>query len=231
MSLTYPNLTNEKVSLNFTFSTKPKIGNRGFIDYFNFTYQQKLIFRGSPLICQSFESRKHLTTTFLIHNAIASLKVWDITNSLNPLNCPITLESNRAYITLATTNLKRFIIFDPLNLPEPIFESKLASQDINNFETPNLLIITSPGLLDGAKRLANFRRKHDGFKTEVLTTGQIYNAYSSGRQDPTALRNFIRYYYLKDRKSLRISFYSATRLMTIKTDSLKILISFQPINL
>lgn len=203
LSTIYPNLTSPKLTLAFTFFVTPNPSNRGFIDYFNFNYQQNLIFRGTPLICQAFESRKYPKTTFLIRNANPNLKIWDITKPLQPFNCPIALESDRAFITLETYNLKRFIVFDPQNLPEPIFDSKLNPQDINNFETPNLLIITTENLRSSAERLANFRRQHDKFKVEVLTTDQIYNAYASGRQDISALRNCIRHYYLKDGKTLR----------------------------
>ena len=203
LSVAYSNLTSEKLALKFTFFTTPSPSNRGFIDYFSFNYRQKLVFRGSPLICQSFESQEHATTTFLIRNAVPSLKVWDITAPLEPLNCPLTFESNQAYLTLPTSNLKRWTVFDSQNLPEPIFHSKLNPQDINNFETPNLLIIAAKNLLPAAERLADFRRENDGLKVAVLTTDQIYNAYSSGRQDLTALRNYIRHFYLKDAKTLR----------------------------
>ncbi|NHW17293.1 hypothetical protein HA071_25850, partial [Escherichia coli] len=44
-----------------------------------------------------------------------------------------------------------------------------------------------------AKRLADYHIQKNGFKTAIVEPSKIYNEYSSGGQDITAIRNFISY--------------------------------------
>src|SRR5262249_49269328 len=43
-----------------------------------------------------------------------------------------------------------------------------------------------------AEDLAQWRREHDGFKTSTIAVSAIYDQFSGGRVDPTAIRNFLR---------------------------------------
>ncbi len=65
--------------------------------------------------------------------------------------------------------------------------------------TPDMLIVTHPDLLPAAERLAAHRRNHlPGVSNPdvlVTTTRDIYDNFSGGRQDPLAIRNWIKWLY------------------------------------
>src|SRR5690606_6213044 len=46
-------------------------------------------------------------------------------------------------------------------------------------------------------RLATFHTNNDGIETKVVTIGEVYNEFSSGGQDITAIRDFSKYMYEK----------------------------------
>ncbi|MGB5929865.1 MAG: type IX secretion system sortase PorU, partial [Cyclobacteriaceae bacterium] len=81
-----------------------------------------------------------------------------------------------------------------LQLPVPI--GTVANQSLRSIPPPDLLIITHPTLRAQGVRLAAFRRTHDQLDVEVVTTTEVYNEFSSGRQDITAIRDFARHLYL-----------------------------------
>ena len=66
---------------------------------------------------------------------------------------------------------------------------------------PDLLIVTHP-IFNVGSRTASvlFRAQEDQLEVLVVTPEEIYNEFSSGRQDVTAIRDFAKYLYEKDEK-------------------------------
>ena len=65
---------------------------------------------------------------------------------------------------------------------------RVENQDLHALPHCDMLIVTAPAYLSEANRLAEYRRSHDGLSVTVLTPEKIYNEFSSGGQDPTAIR-------------------------------------------
>ncbi len=77
----------------------------------------------------------------------------------------------------------------------PEYKEKISTQNIKNTSAVEFLIITAPEFESYANQLANLRRSTNQLDVGVVTTTQIFNEFSGGRIDPTAIRNFIRYMY------------------------------------
>jgi len=60
-----------------------------------------------------------------------------------------------------------------------------------------LIVITHPALKSSADSMLAYRTKTSGITGMVVTTDEIFNEFSYGVQDPTAIRDFIQYAYLK----------------------------------
>ncbi len=202
VSKTYNNIDFKNLELGIHFFTQNDLSNQGFLNFFTINYERRLVLPEQQYLnFRSFPDDTNPESTFILKTTNSNILIWDITNPLKPLNYPTTLENAQIKLTLNISTLKELLAFDPIHLPEPTFIGFIPNQDINNFDVPNLLIITAPEFFDEATRLANFRREKNDLKVEVVTTQQIYNAYSSGRQDITAIRNFVRTYYLKDNQN------------------------------
>jgi phosphohistidine swiveling domain-containing protein len=61
----------------------------------------------------------------------------------------------------------------------------------------DMIIITYPEFEAEAKRHAENRKSSDGLTILVVTPEQVYNEFSSGAQDPTAIRDYMRAVYKK----------------------------------
>ena len=80
----------------------------------------------------------------------------------------------------------------------------MANQDLKGsiflnaqgqFEDLDYLIITPQFLLTQAERLANINRIKNNLKVKAVTLESIYAEFSSGMQDISAIRNFVKYVY------------------------------------
>ncbi len=161
------------------------------------------------------------TSEFVISNASNVNSVWDVTDPFNikeKVNLAEDGESTDGTfrIKVASGEVSRFVALDNRDFYNPIAlrDSRVLNQDLkgnifrtrtqNNFDGElDYLIITRSDFLDSANRLADFRRKQDGFNVKVVTLDQIYNEFSTGQQDITAIRNFVKYIYdnAKDEES------------------------------
>ena len=95
-----------------------------------------------------------------------------------------------------TYELKEFVAFSKTesNIIPANIES-IANQNLTANTDAEFIIVTHPDFYNEAVRLANFRMQNDGITSKVVRLNQIYNEFSSGRQDPTAIRNYAKYLY------------------------------------
>lgn len=73
----------------------------------------------------------------------------------------------------------------------------VAPQDLHALGATDYLIVvpTSGKLTAEAERLAEAHRQRDGLRTAVVTAEQVYNEFSSGTPDATAIRRCLKMFY------------------------------------
>lgn len=71
----------------------------------------------------------------------------------------------------------------------------VSNQDLHAQQPVNLVIVVPSALYNYAVQLAEHRAEHDGLSYLVVTPGAIYNEYSSGVPDATAIRLFLKQLY------------------------------------
>jgi hypothetical protein len=99
--------------------------------------------------------------------------------------------------------LKRFTAFNPDKAVSPNFESQIANQNLHALSPPQLIIITHPDFKKEADRLAAHRQSISGITATVVTTEEVYNEYSGGKQDFTSIRDFVRDLYKRPGSTLK----------------------------
>lgn len=167
----------------------------GFLDYFLFSFKRTLALYNDQTIFASIESLQNTTSKFQIADASSDVMVWDITDHYNVVR-QAGISAGGFTFSTTTGTLKKFIAFNGKTLV-PAFDSKVPAQNLHGQPTPNLLIVTHPAFLSEATRLANHRTQHSGLSVLVVTTDQVYNEFSSGRQDVSAIRDFAKHLYQK----------------------------------
>jgi Peptidase family C25/FlgD Ig-like domain len=137
------------------------------------------------------------STEFRIQSAPADTQVWEITNPLSPIQQTLQAAAGTVSFTAASNTFKEYIAFTNTGLKTPVAIGKIQNQNLHSSGPTDFIIITTPSLLAQAQRLALHHQQKDNLKTIVVTASQVYNEFSGGQPDPTAIRDFVKMYYDK----------------------------------
>ena len=70
--------------------------------------------------------------------------------------------------------------------------SLVENQNIHGIERADLVILYHEDFMEAANRLAEHRRNFSNYIVETVNIKHVFNEFSGGRQDPTAVRDFSR---------------------------------------
>lgn len=192
---------NNTQKIKYTYTKAPSGQSVGFLNFVLLQATQQLNLDGTQTTFRSLASLENPASRFDIGNSSSSALVWDISNRYEPILIPSTFNGSTTSFNAVTSVLKEFVVFKPdVSIPELV--GKIENQDLHGLSTPRLLIITHPDFISEAERLAEYRNTNN-IVTAVATTEQIYHEFSSGRQDVTALRDFIKFLYDKSPSTLK----------------------------
>lgn len=183
--------------LNVEYIPSQSTRSTGYLNYLYLSYERALSLYENQTEFRNFNSIQNPVSEFLINNPNKEVLIWDITEPKQPQNQLYRENGTNLRFSATTTNLREFILFDPQSPSIPSFAGPVINQNLLGSANPDFVIITHPEFLSEANRLAEYRASNDNMDVLVVTTQQIYHEFSSGSQDVTALRNFVRYLYEK----------------------------------
>lgn len=131
---------------------------------------------------------------FTVSNLNATGFVWDVTNRQQPKNITGSFNASNFVFRVATDTLREFVASNGSVFYSPEKIGNVAYQNLHGLEQADYLIVTHKDFISQAERLANLHRAK-GLSVHVATTEQIFNEFSSGMQDPTAIRFFAKMFY------------------------------------
>lgn len=132
------------------------------------------------------------------------LSVWDVSDAFEAKNQQHVFEGGLVTFNTSITDPKYFGWFkEASSLPLPTAEGKVLNQNLQSVNNPNLIIITPAEFVNEAERLAAHRLSFNNITSAIVTPEQIFNEYSGGRQDVSAMRDFIRNVYQKSDGALK----------------------------
>ena len=186
---------NTQVSVTYF---KPNPTAVGWLDYIEVILTRFLSMAGTQMSFRTLESvGSGNITEFQVGNANSALRVWEVTDPTNVTQRMLNLQGATATFKVETDSLREFVAFNGGGFygVEPI--GRVANQNLHASKQQDMIIVCHPDFLSEAERLANFHRQNETNSLTVLiaTPEQIYNEFSSGAQDITAIRDFMRMFY------------------------------------
>lgn len=170
----------------------------GYLKYITLTAQSRIVISqtGDVIITNLDGVADGKTARFNVTGAGSGCKVWDITDPLNIKNIPFTISGSTISFNTDHSTAHRFVAFNPAAANHKVsYEGEVTNQNLHAMETPDMVIVTSEQFIQQANTLAEIHRNHDGIKVQVATDTQIYNEFSSGKPDPTAIRWFAKMFH------------------------------------
>ncbi|MBS1645544.1 MAG: type IX secretion system sortase PorU [Bacteroidetes bacterium] len=168
----------------------------GYLNFIELNWRRPLAFDQGNFSFRDWRSvGSGKIARYSINNAASGCQVWDVTNPTQPQFMPGNLNGTTFSFNQTADYLHEFVALNGNDFAQPYFVKKIDNQNLMGAAIPTLTIVTFPDFLDAANQLADFHRTHDGMNVLVTTTEQVYNEFSSGGQDISAIRNMMRYYY------------------------------------
>lgn len=179
----------------------------GWLDFVEVNVRRSLSFVGSQMIFRDKESKgSGNVSEFKIENSPSGLRVWEITSPLDPAEVPVNVQSGNASFAVETDMLREFIAFDGSSYKTAEIIGEIENQNLHSFGPADMIIVSHPDFLEQASRLGQLHNEQDNYSVLIVTPQEIYNEFSSGAQDPVAIRDFIRMVYSRNDENSELRF-------------------------
>lgn len=197
----YADSPNLQVKVNFQANEN---SSRGWLNHVGINAwcalqfeQGQLNFRNPTVTGLQNISRFHLA------GASHNVHLWDVSQPLEPKTQQFTPTANGIQFTVATSNLREYIVFDGSEFLQPVSAVPIPNQNLHGIADAEYLIVTHPIFMEQANELAAFHQQLQGLDTRVVNIFEVYNEFGSGAADISALRDFVRMVYLRSEGNLK----------------------------
>lgn len=180
-----PSQLKAKVKYNKTTSM-----DLGWLNFIEVNTEAMLNYQGTP-----FSFRNNSVTEnaeYLISNATPQMAVWDVTEQTDPQLVSGNLSGSAFSFKAVADTVREYFVSEPSGYLSPSLVGPVANQNLHAMATPAMLIIAPSVFMNEAVRLATFHSSHDDLNVSVVDVQTIYNEFSSGAQDASAIRDFIK---------------------------------------
>ncbi|MCU4163509.1 type IX secretion system sortase PorU [Carboxylicivirga caseinilyticus] len=191
------------VSLLLQYNTTAS-GAYGYLNYYSLNANETLVLEDQLEFRNKDVVGNGNITRFYIANTNSSSILWDVSNHLSPVQLELKDYGSKRGFTTSTGYIKEFVVFDPTaDFSQPTYVEEIENQDLHGETVPEMLIVSHPLFLEQAKRLAQLHNQKTGLECLIVEPEQVYNEFSSGQPDVSAIRDFARYLYNKDNNKFK----------------------------
>lgn len=170
---------------------RPDFNAKGWPDFVTVNATRALRYDGAPLSFRTQASvGPNAISRFSIENWNNSVEVWDVTDLFNIRSMSVSGGSFKA----ATDSLREFIAFQTPTAA-PIAIGRVPNQNLHALAPADYLIIARKATMNQARDLGEFHRQQEGYNYHAIDVEEIYNEFSSGNPDISAIRNFVKMFY------------------------------------
>lgn len=181
---------------------QPSVYSVGYLDYFEIKYQRELKPSGNYLLFFSYD------TTAVIEYQLSNfpssnIRVFDVTDFSNVKSVtPKTGYPNGGEFRFQAAEVEgspsRYLAVGNDEFKTPVNPVKIENSNLRGIaDGAKFIIITHPNFRAAADRLKSYRESESKtpISTIVIDVQHIYNEFSGGLLDVSAIRDFIKYAY------------------------------------
>ncbi len=173
---------NAKIS----FSINGAINENFYLDYITVNAKAPLTYSGEQYTFRFKDEAGSGNNIQFNLSGAQNAKLWDVTT----IGAYKSL-SNKNHVFSNASATSEFVVFEDIKAFTPIAVGKIDNQNLKNLSAAHNIIISHKNWLNQAKELGEFHKEERGIVTHAVDVETIYNEYSSGNKDVTAIRRFI----------------------------------------
>ena len=194
---TVNNLNEINVQIQYN---KSSASSEAWLDYISINAIRELKFENTQMDFRNTESvGTGNISQFQLSSANGNVIIWDITNPQKPIKINATLSGTNLNFKLATDTLRKFIAFEPSMAYSAIIEGDdlgaIENQNLHAINQADMIIISHPEFMEYANELKQIHENENKFSIQLVNVEKIYNEFSSGSPDVSAIRDFMKMLY------------------------------------
>jgi len=184
-------------TLNVTVTRDPSAaGAVGWINWIEVNVRRQLRMSGSQMGFRDMNSvGAGNVALYEFGNFTGTTVIWDVTDYANPKIQATTQNGGNLEWALPSDTLHDFVAMDGSSYLLPSAIGAVPNQNLHATPQVDYIIVAHPMFLAQAQELAQLHADHDTLTSVVVTPQQIYNEFSSGAQDVTAIRDYVKMIY------------------------------------
>ena len=198
-STTWDGTKSENTRVTVAYSPS---GHKSYLDYICLQMKRELksyAQNSKPYTFFRSLAARYNISTFYITDTSSDLLVFDVTDALNPTLMETSFNGTVHSFTIpADASLREFVMVDlskSFKAPETV--GQIPNQNLHTLPQTDMVILAPNAFTSEANRLAAY---HLAFNRNVesvtvVTPEQVYNEFSSGTPDATAIRRFMKMFY------------------------------------
>lgn len=172
--------------------------SQGYVDYLSLNVWRSLVFVGPQMLFRNPEADDaDKVYEYKLSSASQQVQVWNVGNPVAP-----TIVSGQLNGTVFSFKVNgaigdEFVAFDGSGFCTARTIGEVGNQNLHGVRDVDYLIVTYTGFLEHATRLKELHNRiNPDLNVFVTTPEMIYNEFSCGAKDITAIRDFCRMLYL-----------------------------------
>jgi len=192
--------TGDDLNIQITYN-KTASDSEGWLNFVRTNVRRELKMNGDFMLFRDTRIVDSLNVAqFTIQNAGNNYVVLDITNPVEAGIISTSVSGDNTVFIDEASELKEYVIFNKDgSFPSPdvtgVGTGLINNQNLHALNNPDLIIVSYSGFKTYAQQLATLHENYRGLDVIVVTPQDIYNEFSSGTTDITAIRNFVKMFY------------------------------------
>ncbi len=175
---------------------RPQLGSEAWLNYFEIQCKRKLKTIDGQIHFFNLDSKITGNVKFQIEDFTSDYMVWDVTNPLDvSIQKTFSDGGKGAFVINAKSNLMHYLLYKNGSEKTPEMVGKVENQNLHALNSVDYIIITHPDYKAQAEKLAKFHEEKEGYSYLITYPEKIYNEFSSGALDITAIRDFVKMIY------------------------------------
>lgn len=168
--------------------------NLGWLDYIETNVKSNLKYNNDQLLFTLYDGiANNAVAEYRIENS-DNLNIWEITDYSDVLSIPSSLEGIFLTFIRPRKKIEKYIAFKNGDVKSPEAVGSVNNQNIHAVGEVDMIILTYPGFLSAAQNIASFHQE-EGMNIFITTQELIFNEFSCGKKDPTAIKHFLKALY------------------------------------
>jgi hypothetical protein len=187
---TWLEATNAAVrDLTFTIGYSAGEGTaEGYLDFIEMSGRVPLSFGGGQLVVRDVRGGGQVAA-YAAEGASGSMRVWDVSDAGRERE----LATADGMWSDSTGGARQYVLFDGSSFLSPAGVERVKNQDLHGNGPVDYVIVCNGTFKGVASRLASLHEVMDNVSATVVTDEEVYNEFSSGKQDPMAIRSYMRW--------------------------------------